>query len=154
MTPVRVLGIGSPWGDDRIGWLAAEALRPMVTDAAVEIRVLDRPGATLVAHLGDAEAVLLLDAVQGGGTPGRLHRVAGPAIAACARAPLATHGFGVAEALALAAALGHLPRRLCLLGVEIAASQPAAAPSAPVLAALPALLDAARAQLHAWRQAG
>ena len=26
MTPVRVLGIGSPFGDDQAGWLAIEAL--------------------------------------------------------------------------------------------------------------------------------
>ena len=83
----------------------------------------DTPLPAEVAGLLDAWAghddVLVLDAVASGEPPGTLHRYAaadGPLPAAFSS--FSTHGFGLAEAIELARALGKLPRRLTVYGIE------------------------------------
>jgi len=130
------VGIGSPLrGDDAAGLLAAAA-----------VRAADLPGVTVVESTGDgaalldvfagADAVYLLDAAQAGGPPGTIHRVD-----ALAR-PLprglfaaSSHLFGAAEAVEMARALGQLPPRLVIYGVEAADFTLGAPPSEAVAAA-------------------
>lgn len=123
MTRVRVLGIGSPAGDDRAGWCVVDALRARLGGRAdVALDKLDRPGAGLLAHLEGAAHVVLIDAMRSGAAPGTIRRVdradwrnqGGPS----------SHGFGVFDALALAEALGSLPPALVVYGVEIGAAAP------------------------------
>lgn len=120
---IHIIGVGSPFGDDRLGWAAAEALQRSSVVKAVEsgrivISILDRPGTLLLARWQDADTVIVIDAVRSGALPGTCFRfdagewaVSGP--------PASSHGFGVAAALALARALGELPSRLVVRGVEI-----------------------------------
>ena len=44
MTRVRVIGVGSPAGDDRVGWLVVEALResPALSAALADGRQIGR----------------------------------------------------------------------------------------------------------------
>jgi hydrogenase maturation protease len=123
--PVRILGIGSPSGDDQAGWLTVDALLAggMQTGDARVIQKLDRPGVSLISHLQNAGRVILIDAMQSGGQPGRIQRfdqgdwpnyVQG----------LSSHGVGVLDALLLARELGSLPSRLDLYGIEIGSAQP------------------------------
>ena len=56
------------------------------------------------------------------------------------------HGFGLAEAVALAEALGTLPRAIRLVAIEGARVDIGAAPSPAVTAASPAAAAAARAE--------
>ncbi len=127
MSAVRILGIGSPHGDDRVGWAVVEALAASGALArhAAEALCCDRPGLHLAALLAGAEHAILVDALRGGGPPGRVRRLA-PGELALAPGPLSAHGFGVAEGLALAGALGTLPRRLSVIGIEIASAEPGA----------------------------
>jgi hydrogenase maturation protease len=121
--PLRVLGIGSPFGDDQVGWRVAEALLrfPICAEgvlARVSVALCDRPGARLLALAEGAELLVLVDAVQSGARPGTVHRLDDDA-AAIADSLLSGHGFGVASALALGRALGVLSGRVALYGVEI-----------------------------------
>ena len=129
MSRVRVLGIGSPSGDDEAGWLVVDALQEYGIDAGK----LDRPGATLVSLLAGVEHVILIDAMQGGGVPGQVRRFEGRDWRGYGQG-LSSHGFGVLDALSLAEALGCLPERLDLYGIEIAAAHPGEAPGAAVRA--------------------
>lgn len=136
MKPVRILGIGSPAGDDQAGWLTIDALRALGVSERPDIVLdtLDRPGAGLVALLDGAEHVLLIDALCSGGTPGDIRHFNAndwPAPGA----DLSSHGFGVLAALALAQALGSLPQRVEVYGIEIASAQAGAPISATVRAA-------------------
>jgi hydrogenase maturation protease len=66
-----------------------------------------------------AEAVVLIDATSSGAEPGTICRYeahARPLPAAFSRS--STHSFGVAEAIELARALGRLPPRLVVFGIE------------------------------------
>jgi len=127
MSRVRVLGIGSPAGDDQAGWLAVEALQGVGVDACK----LDRPGANLVSQLAGVDHVILIDAMQGGGAPGQVRRFERDDWRGYGQG-LSTHGFGVLDALALAEALGSLPPRMDLYGIEIASAHPGAAPGPEV----------------------
>lgn len=116
--PLRIIGIGSPFAGDRFGIEAVESLRALsglVSD--VEWCVLDRPGIGLIERLKGAEAVILIDAMLSGAAPGTVRRLALPELLQQGAVP-STHQLGVAESLALAQALGELPPRLLIYGIE------------------------------------
>ncbi|MEJ2453524.1 MAG: hydrogenase maturation protease [Candidatus Thiodiazotropha sp.] len=115
----RILGVGSPFGADRLAWDAIDHLSGMDL-GEVELVKLDRPGSGLLAYFNGVEQLILLDAVlldtEPGGVslldPGQLDGL-----------PSATssHGFGVAQALELGQRLGCLPGRLQLVGIHTGA---------------------------------
>ena len=119
MSPL-VLGIGSPFGTDRLGWLAIDALASAGLERrwpGLRLVKLDRPGSRLLTALNGADQALLIDALDGPGAPGCLRRIE-PAELAADVAALSAHRFGVAQALALARALGVLPPRLALYAIQ------------------------------------
>lgn len=136
MSGVRILGIGSPSGDDQAGWLVVDALLAggMQAGEALVIEKLDRPGAGLIGLLGGVDRVILVDAMQSNGRPGRLARFDQEDWPRYGHG-LSSHGFGVLAALTLARELDGLPSRLELYGIEIAAAHPGAAPGPEIQAA-------------------
>ena len=125
MSRVRVLGIGSPSGDDQAGWLTVDALLGCGVPASDELVIdkLDRPGAHLISLLENADWVIMVDAMQSGGQPGRIQRFDRndwPAY----REGLSSHGLGVLDALLLARELGRLPSRIDLYGIEVGSTSP------------------------------
>ncbi|HJW26181.1 MAG TPA: hydrogenase maturation protease [Rhodocyclaceae bacterium] len=146
MSRGRIIGLGSPFGDDRIGWAAAAALAPLCPGA--EIILLDRPGAGLVHALAGTVAVLLVDGVRSGASPGTLHRLALADLLETADSP-SSHHFGVADALGLAAALGQLPASLVLAGITIGEVDVGAGLSPALERRLPDLAEALAAE---WRR--
>ncbi|MGK2952989.1 MAG: hydrogenase maturation protease [Thiobacillus sp.] len=123
--PVRILGIGSPSGDDQAGWLTVDALRAagMLTSPAIVIDKLDRPGANLIPMLENASRVILVDAMQRGGEPGEIRHFDQQDWPDYGHG-LSSHGFGVLAALSLARELGSLSPRLDLYGIEIGSVNP------------------------------
>lgn len=120
MRSVRIVGVGSPFGEDRAGWLAAcfleGQLRQSYPGLSLECDVLDRPGPSLLDYLKPGEGVvLLLDAV--------VARPGVPAVSTYTLDELAkeqgisSHGFGVAETLALGMKLGLLHPEIHILGL-------------------------------------
>lgn len=150
---IRVLGIGSPWGDDAVGWDVARAIAAENLDG-VEVRILDRPGIGLVDHLMGIEAAILIDAMlaEGEVVPGRIvesdlstqtQRLAGGT---------STHGLGVFDAIEVARALGTMPPLCRLVAIAIAPPTPGtpSSSSAPSCEDLPngALTRAVRAAIE------
>lgn len=141
---VHIIGVGSPFGDDRVGWVAVEALqRSAALTAAgggnISFAILDRPGALLLAHWHDADRVIVVDAVRSGAPPGTRHRLE-PGEWATTES-VSSHGFGLAAALELAHALGDLPSRLVLHGIEIDPACSGFSLSEPVRRSLPELIQ-------------
>lgn len=136
MSRVRILGIGSPSGDDQAGWLTVDALAAcgVHADRDLAIEKLDRPGAHLISLL-DADWVILVDAMQSGDRPGRIQRFDQNAWQGYAHG-LSSHGLGVLDALSLARELGTLPPRIDLYGIEIATAGPGDRMSVEVHAAV------------------
>lgn len=120
---VSVIGIGSPNGDDRLGWVAVEALKqsarlaPLIPQR-LQLDARDRPGVLLLSAWEGAHTVILIDAVCSGAEPGSVLRLTGADISTSG-CNVSTHGYGVATAVALARALHSLPATLVLLGLEV-----------------------------------
>lgn len=114
-----MLGIGNAWqGDDAAGLVAAERLRGRAP-AGVEVRELEGEPVSLVEAWDGADEVYVVDAVRSGSPPGTVHRLDAsdeplPATLSAA----STHTLGVGEAIELARALGRLPARLVVFGIE------------------------------------
>lgn len=134
---MKVICLGSPFGDDAVGLAAAPLIAARL--ALTPVLALDRPGATLALHLAGSEDVVLVDAVKSGAPAGYLHRLDGEALLSAARGGLSTHAFGVNDACALARALG-MQGRIVLWGVEGERARGGLSPA--VAGALPALVEA------------
>ena len=114
-----VIGIGNAWRrDDAAGLALAGRLRPRL---ASEARVLELSGEAdeLLEAWRDSELTVVVDAVASGADPGTIHRfdaTAEPLPASLASA--SSHGWGLAQAVELGRALGRLPGRLIVYGIE------------------------------------
>ena len=149
MSRVRILGIGSPSGDDQAGWLAVDTLLACGMQAHREIIVkkLDRPGVNLIPLLENASWVILIDAMQRDGQAGRIRRFDQMDWPNYSQG-LSSHGFGVLDALALAQALASLPARLDLYGIEIDSTAHGDEPGIEVRSAARRLACAVAAELN------
>lgn len=123
MSPIRIIGVGSPIGDDRIGWQAIDALAELGLAATypaglVTLKKLDRPGPGLLEHMRGADLAIIIDALVCAEEPGSVVALRPDEIAR-QEGLLSGHGLGVAETMALGQVLGDLPDRLLLLGIAI-----------------------------------
>ena len=116
---VRVIGVGTWQGDDAAGLAVAEQVSRQSLPAGVEAVACERGGPDMLDALSGAGAVVLVDATRSGRPPGAVHR---PGLEDLRNRPgLSTHGFGVPEALDLAASLEALPERIEIVGIEAGA---------------------------------
>lgn len=121
MGEIRVLGIGSPFGDDQVGWHVVSRLkqRKKIASPRLYVAACDRPGTQVLALMRSASAVFFIDAVMTGSTPGTLYRLENDEIAGLSTGLLSSHGLGLIEAIELGKALEELPRHMILYGIEI-----------------------------------
>ena len=119
---IRIIGIGSPFGDDACGPAAAQLLADE-PPAGTDIVIADRSGAALIELLEGVEATILIDAVRSGAPPGTIHDLdlRDLPTASSLRA-VSSHDLGVSEAMQLVTALGRPPVRGRFLGIEVGAS--------------------------------
>lgn len=130
--------------DDGVGVRAARELVGS-PDLPAGARVLEvgTMGPDALALWDEGEAVVVLDAVRGGGAPGRVYRLDLEEWREEGAAPLSSHDLGIGELLREARLLGR-PVRGVLLGVEPARLEPPGMELSPaVAAALPLLKEAA-----------
>ncbi|BBA33925.1 hydrogenase maturation protease [Methylocaldum marinum] len=161
MTPVRVLGLGSPFGDDRAGWLAVENLMRSdgfraLPKGLASTQICDPVGNNLLDAMRGANLAILIDAAQSGSAPGTVRRFEARQIED-GNEPCSSHGFGLSATLAMGRALNDLPDTVVILLVEIPADAefgPAEDLSAPVAVALPHLTLAVLNEIAEWTARG
>jgi len=147
---VLVLGLGNVLcADDGLGVVALEALR-RGTEPAENVRLLDGGtlGLALLAHLEDADEVLVLDAVRAEGEVGSLVRLEDDEVEVAARERLSPHQVGVADLLSALRWRGTTPSRLVLLGLVPGSLEPELGLTPEVKARIPALAAAALRELR------
>ncbi|KTD30450.1 MULTISPECIES: hydrogenase maturation protease [Legionella] len=123
MIELLILGLGSPFGDDRLGWEVVRLLQQReelksYSSQQVQMVCGDRPGVHLLELMSNAKTVFLIDAVKTGAKLGSLHCFNPEEIKVLSTLQ-STHDFGIAQTLALGKALNSLPQNLFLYGIEI-----------------------------------
>lgn len=119
MSAVIVIGVGNEYrGDDAVGLIAARLLMKKAING-FDVCERSGEGAELMETWKGIERAILIDAVSSGGRPGGIYRFEAhsqPIPAKFFRC--STHAFSVAEAVELARALGELPPKLIIYGIE------------------------------------
>jgi hydrogenase maturation protease len=155
MNLIKVLGIGSPFGDDQIGWKVADALKQQISiEASIAPFVLieshDRPGVRLIELMSGVSTVFIIDAIKSNSEIGTVHRFKNNDIFELENR-LSTHHMGVSEALQLGSALNSLPDNIILYGVEIDSTVPRAALSQRVERAIEQLVVQLKNEIIRYR---
>jgi hydrogenase maturation protease len=147
---LRVICVGNAFrGDDAAGLEVAKLLGGTLPDGA---DVLDREGepARLIDAFEGAEALWLVDAVSSGAPGGTIHRLdTGEQELPAGLFRASTHAFGLAEAVELARALGRLPARTVVFGIEGARFEAGDELSPEVAAAVTKVAEALREEVAA-----
>ncbi len=124
LPPARVLGVGSPFGLDQIGWRLLEVLQQSTRlmpylNKQLMLEAVDWPGVNFLHYFDQAQYVLLLDAVLDDDCPlGEARCYSMDEVQRAGRLN-SSHGFGVQEALSLANTLGQLPKNLEIVSVSV-----------------------------------
>jgi hydrogenase maturation protease len=124
---VKVIGVGSPFGNDSIGWEVIEklvqqqSLMPLLFNR-VELIKADRPGINIIQAFKNAEFVILIDAFFDKDKPGTVLRLNKNQLVT-AQPSFSSHDFGVADAIQLAEKLNMLPEILLIFGLGIDGQQ-------------------------------
>ena len=125
LPPVRVLGVGSPFGLDDLAWRLIEQLQasPRLNSLCgrdqLMLEKLDRPGVNLLSYFDHAEQLYLIDVMLHEKIP------PGEVVWYChedvsqAKLVHSSHGFGVQEALALAESLGQIPSEMAIIAISL-----------------------------------
>ena len=101
----------------------------------------------LPTHWRRTDTVILIDAIRSGAAPGTRHRLDMGDVAGIG-APRSSHGFGILSAIELARALGDMPARLLLRGIEVDPLWTGFSLSMAVAGALPSLVAAIADEIH------
>ena len=113
-----VIGVGNrDRGDDAVGPIVCDLVEqlgiPDIDTLVFEGSVLDLP-----IHWSTDDRVVLVDAAEPAGQPGRISTVDGVATRLVAPGSVSTHSIDVAAAIELARVLGRLPSELSMIGIE------------------------------------
>jgi hydrogenase maturation protease len=143
-----VVGVGNAYRCDDAAALAVVGHLRRRVPAGVEVRTCEDEPARLVDELQGADVAVVVDAVAGGAEPGTVHRFD----ASVAPLPVqffrsSTHAFSLGEAIEVARALGRLPRRLVVFGIEGESFTAGTDLSPPVEAAVLPVADAVLEEL-------
>jgi hydrogenase maturation protease len=147
-----VLGLGNILlGDEGVGVRVVERLQARY-EFPPEVQVLDGGtlGMDLLPYVGDADRLLVLDALELGAEPGTVARLEGDEVPAFMGIKISPHQMGLADLLAAARLCDLFPEELVLWGVQPGVIDvglelsPATAPQVDVL------VDRALAELNQW----
>ncbi len=139
---ILVLGVGNPLlGDDGAGIRAIEMLSERDLPPNVELLDAGTPGWGLPSLLEGHSSVVLIDAVQMGGTPGTWRRFRPDEVRLMVQdEALSLHQPDLACGLALAQALDMTPENLLFYGIEPGDTGAGSTLSPQVSSSLPAMV--------------
>jgi hydrogenase maturation protease len=118
-TRAVVIGVGNPSRrDDGAGWVVATAVGRRLGEA-VDVDWSDGEPSRLLDAWADRDLAVVVDAMCSGGEPGAIRLLDEIDIEGLQRQRRSgSHTLGVGQAAALGRAMGRLPRRLVIVGIE------------------------------------
>jgi hydrogenase maturation protease len=149
---LKVIGVGNAWrGDDAVGLLVA---RRLMADQLPQVEIVGCRGTVTAVReaWSNAAGVIVVDAVVSGSPPGTIYRFNAHdegVPAQLSRSP-SSHGWGVAEALALGQLFQELPPYLIIYGIEGQNFGPGQEVSQEVAAAIPEAVRRLRQEIETW----
>jgi hydrogenase maturation protease len=119
VTSAVVIGVGNAYrGDDAAGREVARLVRDRVPDG-LSVVVCELEPTRLIDAWDGADAAFVVDAVSSGAEPGTVHRFDATSEPLPSREfRSSTHALGIGETVELARAIGRLPARVVVFGVE------------------------------------
>ena len=116
---IRLIGIGSAFNDDDIGWRCLQNLQPQLQQlgTAIETVYCASPGTQLIHQLDASCFTILVDALDSDTDVGKVRPVRIDELRC--DVPLSSHGMSVAHVLQLAENLDRLPEQIHILGMGI-----------------------------------
>ncbi|MDH4159127.1 MAG: hydrogenase maturation protease [Actinomycetota bacterium] len=144
-----LIGLGNPQrGDDAVGLAVARRVAALELPD-VDVVEVDDP-ISLIDTWCDADPVVVVDAMSSRQPPGTVRAidVTDQSLPDDGRSAGGSHALGLATAVELSRALGRLPARLVVVGVEVHGVSTGSELSAPVRAALDSAVSAARRGLE------
>ena len=136
---ITVIGFGNrDRGDDAAGLVVTDWLR---TELPADVGLLQLSGDPMaaLATFDSGDGVVIVDAMAAAGAPGTVTRFTGADDFAAYRGR-STHGLGVGDVVRLAVALGSLPERSVVYGIEGQDFQPGHELTPYVKEAVPAVV--------------
>lgn len=122
MSDIRVIGIGSPFGNDNIGWRVIEYMRQhrSVEQLPDSIALIDsdRPGVNLISQFAGAKCVVLVDAILTADQHGEVIQLDREQLMDSHQG-ISSHDLDTAAAITLAATLHILPDTLYIIGLGV-----------------------------------
>lgn len=117
-----------------------------------EVEVMDGGtlGLDLLAHLEGVDRLLIIDAVETGGPPGTVVRMAGEDIPIAFESKLSPHQMGLKDLLAVSLLQGVAPPEMVLLGVQPGNIELGTELTQPVEEQLETLVGKALHELEVW----
>jgi hydrogenase maturation protease len=141
--PLRIIGIGSAYGDDQLGWRVVERLQAALpADIPVDLLLCASPASELFGLMADAHIIILVDAVHSGIMPIG-HCDCWQEFTQLPEHGLSSHGVDIATILQLTEILGQLARWK-VYGVEIGMeylTQMNVPLTPPIAAVIPELIE-------------
>lgn len=146
MSIVNILGIGSAFGDDQVGWLAIDSLqKQLIAKAfpknAICLMKYDRPDFNILPAMLGVKYIYLIDAVMTGKAPAGTLWQFKQAEIINANGLISTHGISMADILAIGKNLYKLPENIEYFGIEIILFNKFAKVSPQILQAIGQLTD-------------
>lgn len=156
-SPICLAGLGSPQGDDDLGWRVVTTVRQRLSTLSYATGreepwlrcVYLASGADLLDFLEETSTLIVVDAILVSTAPGTRRRLTWPWEEKIQPCHWSTHNLGPQTILSLAEGLGWLPRKVELWGVEIDPVQTSPA----VAQAVRDLTEELTAKLTDWRAA-
>ena len=139
---VAVLGIGSPHGDDQIGWVLVDELQKLSPHPDMYWEKVSAPVSSLVNQLSAYDYILAIDAAEIARAPGESVLIQNAAGALEQQESLvSSHSMGLLESWQLARALNMKLPTISLFLVQMEQSEPMKPISASLETKIPDMLE-------------
>jgi hydrogenase maturation protease len=136
-----ILGVGNLLlRDEGVGVQVIKALEDRPLPAGIELLDGGPLGIDLLAYISEAERIIVVDAVKGGGEPGAIYRLTPEILGQFKEQALSLHQVGFLEVLDLSEQLGNRPEAI-IYGIEPQVIDWGLELTEPVQAAVPRVVE-------------